>query len=186
MKHASIFWFTGLSGSGKSSVAEGVKVKLASLGYAVRIIDGDEVRATFNRHLGFSERDIETNNCLIADLGASCRGNFDVILVPIISPLIRLRSMARKRLAEPFYEVYFNADLACVSARDVKGLYAKASRNEIINLIGYSDANPYEVPINPDFVVESGQQTLDVSIDGFLRFISIISKVSRRKHDEHP
>ena len=89
------------------------------------IIDGDWVRETTHRHLGFSESDIKTNNALIANLCLEERKNSDVVIVPIISPYCQSRKDARMKLHPGFYEIYFSASLDCVTQRDVNGLYAE-------------------------------------------------------------
>lgn len=171
MKKASIFWFTGLSGSGKSTVAKGVKALLETDGYSVLTLDGDDIRSKLHTRLGFTEQDIKENNALITDLCRTCRGNHDVILVSIISPYISSRKQTRSLLGDEFYEIYFSADLETVIKRDVKGLYSKAQCNEIHNLIGYSSDTVYEPPESPDFVVSTGQDSVEKSISDFYGFI---------------
>jgi adenylyl-sulfate kinase len=171
MKKASIFWFTGLSGSGKTTVATAAKNLLESHDCSVLILDGDDVREQIHVHLGFTEQDIKKNNSLIADLCRIYRNNYDVILVPIISPYDISRKQARDLLGDGFFEIYFSADLATVMNRDVKGLYAKAMRNEINNLIGYSPSNIFEPPQHPDFVVDSGCDNVEKSVEDLYKFI---------------
>jgi adenylyl-sulfate kinase len=170
-KRAGVFWFTGLSGAGKTTVAERLKPMLESLGYSVLVLDGDDIRARLHRHLGFTEPEILENNRLIAEHCREVRGDFDVILVPIISPYAVSRKHARDLLGEGFYEVYFDANLETVMARDVKGLYAKARRNELGNLIGYSPKMVYDRPQNSDFVVHSGSESVEESTRRFGNFV---------------
>lgn len=165
------FWFTGLSSSGKSSVAQGVKQKLAGRNIEVLIVDGDDVRGRYNRSLGFSEEDIKGNNRRIAGMCEEKMGQADVVFVSIISPFRDSRKYARELLGPSFSEVYFNANLEVVKRRDVKGLYAKAQRNEIKNLIGFSSGAVYEAPKSPDFVVNSGRDTLEDSIEDLSGFV---------------
>ena len=141
------------------------------MGYSVLILDGDDVRNRLHTHLGFTEEDIKINNELIAGLCLTSRGDYDIIFVPIISPFESSRKRARKLLGKDFYEIYFSADLETVSARDVKGLYSKARRGEIPNLIGFSPGTPYEAPAAPEHVVHSGRETMKTCLDGFLRFV---------------
>lgn len=171
MKKAFIFWFTGLSGSGKTTVATGIKSLLGSHDYSVLILDGDDVRERLHVNLGFTEQDIKKNNSLIADLCHTYRNDYDVILVPIISPYDISRKQVRAFLGDGFFEVYFSADLASVIKRDVKGLYEKAKRHEINNLIGYSPSNIYEPPQSPDFVVNSGYDSVEKSVSELYKFI---------------
>lgn len=165
------FWFTGLSGAGKTSVAQGVKQRLERLNIKVLIIDGDNIRKQHIRYLGFSAQDIRENNRLIAQLCKEKIGQADIIFASIISPFQDSRQYARKLLNPNFYEIYFSADLSVVKRRDVKGLYAKAMRNEIENLIGFSPGSIYEIPQKPDFIVSSGEDPLEDSIKGLLDFV---------------
>jgi len=176
---ARVFWFTGLSGSGKSTVAKSVKPLLEVEGYSVLILDGDEVRKKLHLDLGFSEQDIKKNNILIAELCRSCRCDYDIILVPIISPYVYSRQQARELLGEGFFEIYFSADLHSVMKRDVKGLYTKAKNGEINNMIGYSPSNIYEPPLHPDFVVNSGHDSVKKSTRDFYQFIVTTSAVQK-------
>ncbi|MBI4432064.1 MAG: adenylyl-sulfate kinase [Candidatus Omnitrophica bacterium] len=170
-RHAPVFWFTGLSGSGKTTVAAGIQALLEKSGRSVLVLDGDEIRKYFHKDLGFAREEILENNERIASLCASRRAEFDVILVPIISPYRVSRQAARELLPGSFYEVFFDANLECVMGRDVKGLYAKAKRNELPDLIGFSPASPYEPPQKPDFVIKTGSQTAGESIKAFYRFV---------------
>ncbi len=168
-KFAPVFWFTGLSGSGKSTVAAATKALLEQKGLSVLTVDGDVFRGTHD--LGFSEADIKKNNELIAQRCEEERERYDVILVPIISPYAESRKKARLRLAPGFYEVHFNADLDCVMARDVKGLYRKAMNNEIRNMIGFSKSNPYQPPRRADLAISSDGPTPAQSAARLCRFI---------------
>jgi len=161
MKSALAFWFTGLSGAGKSTIASRVRWRLEKQGFKVLILDGDEVRKHQSRNLGFSEADIKANNSIIVNLCLSSRRKYDVILVPIISPYSSSRKEARDALSPGFYEIYFNANIETVGKRDKKGLYAKAAIGEIDNLIGFSPKSSYEVPKHPDYVANTEKE--DVS-----------------------
>jgi len=171
MKIGLVFWFTGLSGSGKTTVANGTKLLLEKKGYSVLMLDGDDIRRELHANLGFSEEDIKKNNSLIAGLCKKHRRDHDVILVPIISPYDISRKRARSLLSKGFYEIYFSADLDTVIKRDIKGLYSKAMRNEIDNLIGYSPGNIYEAPENPDFSIDSAKSDINDSIKAFYEFV---------------
>ena len=170
MRRALVFWFTGLSGSGKTTVAQAATLILGSKGFQILMLDGDEVRKKLHRNLGFSPDEIKTNNELIARLCHISREEYDVILVPIISPYTESRQKARALLGAGFYEVYFDANLDCVMSRDAKGLYAKARSHQIENMIGFSPTNPYQAPPHPDFTVCSGTQTAEESSRAFSDF----------------
>ena len=171
MKRAHIFWFTGLSGSGKTTVALAVKILLEKKGLSVLVVDGDEIRSRRHRNLGFTEADIKMNNEWIAEHCREERGKVDVILVPIISPYVCSRQKARETLAPGFYEIYFNAGLECVIARDAKGLYQKAKNGEIKNLIGFFSGSPYQAPEEPDLVVSTDGKSPEESVSVLLNFI---------------
>ena len=171
MTNAPVFWFTGLSGAGKSTIAAAVKQRLEAAGHRVMILDGDDVRTRLNRHLGFSADDIRQNNEIIAGLCAEHRGACDAVLVPIISPFRRSRAAARARLSPGFYEVYIKVDIDIVVRRDVKGLYAKARRGEIENMIGFSPDAPYQPPEAADLVIDTGDGDTATAIDKMYGFI---------------
>lgn len=166
-----VVWFTGLSGAGKSTIADGMRLHLESGGRLVRMIDGDDVRRTLNRHLGFSQADILENNAIVARLCEAARREADVVLVPIISPYRAGRSAARHVLGDGFLEVYVKASLECVRQRDVKGLYARADRGEIENMVGLSPSAPYEPPERPDLVIDTEAEAATVSIQRLADFL---------------
>lgn len=168
---ATVFWFTGLSGAGKTTVANALAESLIQQGHRVLILDGDYVRQNLHIDLGFSPADIMKNNALIAELCIKYRHEYNVILVPIISPYRQSRQKARDLLSPEFYEVYFSANLETVIARDVKGLYAKASRGEIPNMIGLSPESVYEPPLKPDYIVDSSCQQIKDSTSGLESFV---------------
>ena len=143
------------------------------------IIDGDGVRETTHRHLGFSESDIKTNNALIVNLCLEERKNSDVVIVPIISPYRQSRKDARMKLHPGFYEIYFSANLDCVRQRDVKGLYAKSSAGSINNMIGVSTTNPFQPPKSPDFIINTEKESIQQSVEKLFNFSVIcLSKVN--------
>jgi len=169
-KSGLILWFTGLSGSGKTTVAERVSFRFQESNISVQIIDGDQIRATRHKHLGFNENGIKTNNVLIANLCKERRKNSDLVIVPIISPYRESRSGARMKLHPGFYEIYFSASLEYVSRRDVKGLYAKASTGSINNMIGVSSSNPYQPPESPDMIINTEKEKIPQSVEKLFRF----------------
>jgi adenylyl-sulfate kinase len=166
-----IYWFTGLSGSGKTTIADNLKVKLDILGKRVLILDGDMVREKLHTHLGFSREDIKENNRLIAKLAKDELSNYDVILVPIISPYLDDRAMAKRLIGEHFAEIFINAPLQECIQRDVKGLYKKALAGEIDNFIGVHDSNPYQAPQNPDLELNTKILNEDECSNKLLQFI---------------
>ena len=173
-----VFWFTGLSGAGKTTVADAIAARLKHDGIGTRIFDGDDIRETLHRHLGFSEEDILENNRLIAALCKDPLADADVILVPIISPLERGRTAARAEIGDGFRLIYFNAPLEYVAQADVKGLYGRAKAGEIDNMIGVAASNPYQTPESADFEINISRETQSESIDRLAAYI-------RRELREH-
>ena len=178
-----VMWFTGLSGAGKTTLAEAVTVSLKLINISVCILDGDIVRTTNHRTLGFSEKDIKINNSLILDMCVEERKNYDVVMVPIISPYRTSRKEALMKLSPGFYEIYFSASLECVRRRDVKGLYDKADNGLINNMIGVSPNNEYQIPISPDFIINSEMETFHQSVENFFQFI--VSQLQKLPEFQH-
>jgi adenylylsulfate kinase len=168
---AVVVWFTGLSGAGKSTIARGLKERLEQINKKVLIVDGDAVRETAHRHLGFSPEDIHENNRLIAELAQEKAPEYDYILVPIISPYRADRAHARQVIGNNFVELFLNCSVEQCAERDTKGLYAKAERGEIANLIGVSPSNPYEAPTQPEIQIETSTQTPEESIADVFHFL---------------
>lgn len=158
--NAIILWFTGMSGAGKSTLAHAVAAILEEERYKVLILDGDHIRNTRHKNLGFSKQDILENNRLIAELCVQKRADFHLILVPIISPYASGRSQARELIGNGFYEIYIKASLEELVHRDPKGLYRKSIEGELSNLIGVSPDNPYETPDAPDLTLCTDRETL--------------------------
>jgi adenylyl-sulfate kinase len=171
MKNGLVYWFTGLSGAGKTTLAERVRDRLMGQKIETAILDGDDVRNRLHRHLGFSEAEIKENNALITGLCESERKRSDVVLVPIISPYAVSRAKARGRLAPGFFEIHVRAEIPVLEERDTKGLYSKARNGEMDNLIGYSPGTPYEAPEAPDLIIDAGRLQLDLAVDLLLNFI---------------
>lgn len=150
-----IAWFTGLSGSGKTTIAKRAAEILTHSGYQVMTLDGDMVRSRLHRHLGYSRADIEENNRLIAGLCKESMSDFDVILVPIISPFRESRKAAREVLGDAFAEVYVYASLHEVQRRDPSGLYEKERQGQLPGLIGVAKEVPYEPPASPKLLLDT-------------------------------
>jgi bifunctional enzyme CysN/CysC len=144
-------WFTGLSGSGKSSVAMLVEQKLLEKGIPAYVLDGDNLRHGLNADLGFSMADRAENQRRLAHIAAILADSGQVVLVPAISPLEEHRALARKVTTEAgldFFEVFCDTPLDDCERRDPKGLYAKARAGEITHFTGID--SPYQRPKNPD------------------------------------
>jgi len=159
-------WFTGLSGSGKSTIAEMLYHELLARGLKTEILDGDVVRQNLSKGLGFSKEDRDTNILRIAFVADLLTRNGVVTICCPISPYKETRDAAREQIGE-FVEVYVHATVEEIAAhRDPKGLYKKAFAGEIKNFTGVQD--PYEVPENPEIVVDTLSQTPEESLSHVL------------------
>lgn len=156
-----ILWLTGLSGSGKTTIAKGVKRELRERGCLVEILDGDVVRTNLSKGLGFSREDREINIRRIGFVANLLSRNGIVAIVAAISPYRAARDELR-RTTENFIEVYINASLKVCEDRDVKGLYAMARAGDIKAFTGIDD--PYEEPFNPDIVCYTEDESVEESI----------------------
>lgn len=169
---ARVAWFTGLSGAGKSTIAELAAARLTAEGRRVAMLDGDAVRARFHRHLGFTPADIRENNRLIAELCVEALVDHDVVLVPVISPFRDARDAARDRIGAPFAEVHVKAGLETVMSRDPKGLYLAVREGRRPALIGMSADVPYEPPLHPDLVLDTEAHSAARLADALVTFLS--------------
>ena len=157
---AAVLWFTGLSGSGKSTVAKALEQRLYGLGVRTFSLDGDNVRHGLNGDLGFTAEDRAENIRRVAEVAKLAFEHGNVVLCTFISPYIADRDAARTLAPEGrFWEVYVKCDVEVCKQRDPKGLYARAARGEIANFTGVSA--PYEEPPRPDMVLETDQHTVD-------------------------
>ena len=173
MIKAKIFWFTGLSGSGKSTICEALIPRLEKHIFSVALFDGDEVRNNLNKNLGFTKEDICTNNLLIADLCLKALHKNHVILVPVITPFEFVRKEIKTKLTPQLSFIYCQSDLMSVTKRDVKGLYTKAKMGKITNMIGFCEELPYEAPKDADLVIDTSLNgtSIDDSVQKAYDFI---------------
>lgn len=156
-------WFTGLSGSGKSTIAMGVERELHKRGILCRILDGDNIRAGINSNLGFSAEDRMENIRRIAEIGKLFVQTGVVTLACFVSPTNDVRRLARDIIGEEdFKEVYVSTPLEECERRDVKGLYARARKGEVKDFTGISA--PFEAPENPALEVDTSCLSLEESV----------------------
>jgi adenylylsulfate kinase-like enzyme len=169
-----ILWLTGMSGSGKSTLANYIKQVCQERGYKSIIIDGDDVRNMDDKKLGFGFDDVLINNLRIARYCLKQKNSgFSVVIVPVISPYEKVRIKVKDLLSPFFHLIYIKADIDSLKDRDTKGLYLAADNGKINDLIGYSNINPYEEPVDPSIIVNTGKNnSLDESKNIILEFIN--------------
>ena len=169
-----VFWLTGLSGSGKTTIAIQLEKELYKLGFLVQILDGDNIRAGINNNLSFSEADRAENIRRISEVSKLLLNCGVITINCFVSPTKKMRQNAKKIIGkENYYEIFINADLETCEKRDVKGLYKKARSGEIKNFTGI-DAE-YEKPNNPNLEVDTTQLSIDQSIEIILK--NILSQI---------
>jgi adenylyl-sulfate kinase len=164
MSKGTVIWLTGLSGAGKTTLAQALKAELTAAGHRIETLDGDEVRENLSKGLGFSKEDRDTNVRRIGFVARLLARNGVIVLASAISPYRQSRDDVRQSIENDgagFVEVFVHAPLATLVERDVKGLYRKALAGEIKNFTGVSD--PYESPLVPDVLVDSAIDTIEES-----------------------
>ena len=164
-----ILWLTGLSGSGKTTIAKGLEQDLKERGHLVEILDGDIIRTNLSKGLSFSKEDRETNIRRIYFVANLLRRNGVIVIVAAISPYRTMRDEFRSS-TENFIEIYVNAPLDVCEERDVKGLYAKARTGEIKAFTGIDD--PYEEPLTPHIICYSAEENISESIAKVTAFLN--------------
>ena len=163
-----VIWLTGLSGSGKTSIAVELEKQLHARGLLTQVLDGDNIRAGLNTDLGFSADDRRENVRRIAEVCLLFVQCGVIVICPLVSPSNQLREMARSIIGNgDFMEVYLNASLEVCEARDVKGLYAAARSGTISNFTGLGSS--YEIPLKPDLIVDSGTSEISDCVKEILK-----------------
>lgn len=176
-QHGLMIWFTGLSGSGKSTIAIALERELQQRGLLCRILDGDNIRSGINNNLGFSAEDRVENIRRIAEVGKLFVDTGIITLAAFISPNNEIREMAARIIGkDDFLEIYVSTPLEECERRDVKGLYAKARRGEIKNFTGISA--PFEAPVHPALSLDTSKLSLKESVDQLLDLI--LPKVTKK------
>lgn len=170
-QHAVLVWFTGLSGSGKSTLAVQLEAQLYERGFKTYLLDGDNIRAGLNRDLTFSDEGRIENIRRIGEVAKLMLDAGVIVLSAFISPFQSDRDQVRSIIGGGNYiEVFVDAPIELCEQRDVKGLYKKARSGEVKNFTGID--SPYEVPSNPDVVVETGKLSVDESIGKLMDYIA--------------
>lgn len=169
-QHSVMIWFTGLSGSGKSTIAIALERELQKRGLLCRILDGDNIRSGINNNLGFSAEDRIENIRRIAEIGKLFVDTGIITIAAFISPNNDIREMAANIIGkEDFMEIYVSTPIEECERRDVKGLYAKARKGEIKNFTGISA--PFEVPQHPALSLDTSKLSVEESVNKLLELI---------------
>lgn len=175
-QHGLTIWFTGLSGSGKSTVAVALERELSSLGYMSRILDGDNIRSGINSDLGFSEADRRENIRRIAEVCKLFTDTGIIALAAFVSPTSALRKLAREIVGkERFFEIYVSTPLEECERRDVKGLYAKARSGAIPEFTGITA--PFEDPEHPELRLDTTHLSVEECVRRIVRAIMPIISI---------
>ena len=165
-----VLWMTGLSGAGKSTVADRVEQKLHTRGRRTYLLDGDNVRLGLNRDLGFTERDRVENIRRVAEVAKLMADAGLIVIVSFISPFRSERSMARDLIDDgEFLEIFVDTPLSVCEARDPKGLYAKVRSGDLVNFTGID--SPYEPPEAPELRIDTTAMTVDLAADAIIRLL---------------
>ena len=169
-QHSVMIWFTGLSGSGKSTIAIALERELQKRGLLCRILDGDNIRSGINNNLGFSAEDRIENIRRIAEIGKLFVDTGIITIAAFISPNNDIREMAANIIGkEDFMEIYVSTPIEECERRDVKGLYAKARKGEIKNFTGISA--PFEAPQHPALSLDTSNLSVEESVNKLLELI---------------
>lgn len=178
-QNSKVIWMTGLSGSGKTTVAKGVERYLHSQGILNQLLDGDNIRVGISNNLTFSSDDRAENIRRISEVSKLFLNCGVVTLNCFVSPTIEIRNIAKQIIgAENFIEVYINASVDTCEERDVKGLYQKARKGEIKDFTGISA--PFEAPKSPEIEINTAQLSIDESVQKVLDYILPIIKTSKK------
>ena len=172
MARGKVIWLTGMSGAGKTTIASSASLILGEMGISVHQIDGDDVRKSYGRKLGFSRADIFRNNQTVVQLADAARKKSDLVLVTVVGPLYAGRLLAREAFASSFAEVYVSAKLTTLQKRDTKGLYSQAACGEINDLIGVGSGVTYEPPLNPGLLIDTDLESVHDSVEKFVEFLN--------------
>lgn len=163
-----VFWMTGLSGSGKSTIANALQEKLFKEGKQVFVLDGDNIRRGLNSDLDFTDAGRKENIRRISEVAKLFNDAGFIVITSFISPYKEDREQAKKIIGEEFYcEVFVKASLELCESRDVKGLYKRARSGEIRNFTGIG--SPFEEPINAKYILETGRMSVEDCVESLIK-----------------
>jgi len=174
-QHAKVIWMTGLSGSGKTTIAIALEQKLRDKGFLTQVLDGDNVRIGINNNLGFTVEDRTENIRRIAEVSKLFLNCGIITINCFVSPTIEIRQQAKDIIgASDFIEVFVNTPIEICEQRDVKGLYKKARAGEIKNFTGID--SPFEAPINPEIDIKTADLTVEAATNQIIT--TILSQIT--------
>lgn len=166
-------WFTGLSASGKSTLAYALERKLVDMGHACYVLDGDNIRHGLNKNLGFSDQDRQENIRRVAEVAKLMNDAGLIVLTSFISPSQKDRELAQHIIGKDnFFEIYMNTPVNICEKRDPKGMYKKARSGEIKNFTGVS-AN-YDIPTSPFILLDTSTLTVSEAVERLLSSMAIV------------
>lgn len=165
-QNACTIWMSGLSGAGKSTIANALEKRLYTMGKKTMLLDGDNVRMGLNSNLGFSDEDRVENIRRIAEVAKLMNDAGLIVITAFISPYRQDRRNAKKIIGEGFREVYVSTSIAECEKRDVKGLYKAAREGKIAHFTGIT--SPYEAPERPDVAVDTAEMDVEACVDHIL------------------
>lgn len=164
-----VMWLTGLSASGKSSIAMALEQALTEQGYSCYVLDGDNIRDGLNANLGFSPEDRTENIRRVGEVAALFADAGLICITAFISPYRADRARARQSCGEAFHEIHISADLATCESRDPKGLYKKARSGELREFTGVSA--PYEIPEQPQLAIDTAREDIAASVVKLVTYV---------------
>ncbi len=165
-----VLWFTGLSGSGKSTIANAVQKKLYDIGKLTYLLDGDNLRHGLNGDLGFSDSDRNENIRRVGEVAKLFVDSGIITLCTFVSPFEKDRQKVRELLGKDFIEVFIDCPLNICESRDPKDLYKKAREQGIKNFTGIH--SPYEIPTNPEIVLKTGEKNIEECTEIILTYLN--------------
>lgn len=169
-QNAKVLWLTGLSGSGKTTIAKVLEGKLHQMGFITQLLDGDNIRTGINNNLGFSVEDRTENIRRIAEVSKLFLNCGIITINCFVSPTIKIREQAKSIVGKnDFLEIFVDTPLEICEQRDTKGLYAKARKGEIKDFTGIS--SPFQKPEQPSLIVKTENKTVEESAEEVLKFI---------------
>lgn len=176
-QHSKLIWFTGLSGSGKSTVAKGLEKELFKRGFFVQVLDGDNIRMGISNNLGFALEDRVENIRRISEVAKLFIDAGVITICSFVSPTQSIRRIAQDIIGdEDHIGVFIDTPIEICEKRDVKGLYKKARAGELKNFTGI-DA-PFERPTKPNLIIKTENQTIEESVDQVLQFV--LPRISKK------